>query len=453
MKIGRFLSLLLILCLLSVPAAFAEESGPEALTSGEYSYVLDGDGAVITGYSGGEEALAIPDTLDGHPVRAIDGYAFTKKESLISVVIPEGVERLGECAFYNNKNLTTVTLPDSLTDIASDAFATTALREIIISQGHGTYSVYEGVLYNKKEKTLHTYPCGRPDKAFKVPKGIVNIGNDAFYDNTTLTSIQIADTVVDIGNLAFAGMSNLTSLYIPDSVSTIGTDAFEGSGIERFEVSDTNDWLKATDGILYNPKAKTLEWYPPAKEGSKFAIPPGILHIGGCAFNTTLNLESLQIPDTVVDIGNYAFYRSSLTSLTIPNSVTEIGQYAFAKSDIKEIKLPQGLTQIPEGMMYMCDLKSLTIPETVTAIGDMAFYKVWEMTSVIIPSSVTAIGSEAFFDCRDLTDITLPQSIAEIGEDAFFDCPNLTLWVVDGSYAQEYAKENGLSFSIKPDWL
>ncbi len=448
MKAKRLSALLLALCML---LSLCQAAGADI--SGDYVYTVEDGFATITGYEGMGGDITLPDELGGAPVRAVADYAFARNGTLTSVVIPEGIESLAECAFFDCVNLATVTLPDSLSEIASDAFAMSAVTKIIISKDHPVYAVYGGVLYEKNERILHTYPYGKTDTSFAIPGNIRYIGADAFYGNKALTSVTFPETVLEIGNLAFAYTENIKTLYIPDSVTHISIDAFEAASFQSYEVSDTNEYLTTADGVLYHPTNKTLLYYPPGKFGALYTVPPGITRIDSCAFDGASNLITVHIPDTVTSIGAFAFYKSSLEHLVVPGSVTEIGAYAFSKSTIKEITLPKTLTEISDGLFDYCDLDSLTIPDTVTKIGSFAFFTVWNLTTVVIPEGCTSIGEYAFYECRDLTSVTIPKSVTEIGDHAFDLCENLTLWVAEGSYAQEYAEENGLTFSIKPDWL
>ena len=130
-----------------------------------------------------------------------------------------------------------------------------------------------------------------------------------------------------------------------------------------------------------------------------------IVSIDKSCFRGNTNIVSVDIPDSVTSIGDWAFGEcSSLTSITIPDSVTSIRECAF----------------------YGCSgLTSVTIGNSVTSIGDRAFYGCSSLTSITIPDSVTSIGEWAFYDCSSLTSITIPDSVTSIGDGAFSGCKKL----------------------------
>ena len=174
---------------------------------------------------------------------------------------------------------------------------------------------------------------------------IVSIGEKAFSQCASLTSVTIPDSVISIGNSAFYDCSDLTSVTIPDSVISIGKGAFSG-----------------------------------------------------CS-----GLTSVTIPDSVTSIGNFAFfYCSSLISITIPNSVTSISDSAFCGcSSLTNVAIPDSVTSIGNSAFYGCSsLTSVTIPNGVTSIGYSAFRGCHGLSSVTIPNSVTSIDNSAFYECN-----------------------------------------------------
>jgi hypothetical protein len=187
-------------------------------------------------------------------------------------VIPNGVTSIGIEAFVGCRGLTSITIPNSVTSIGNDAFGDCSkLTSITVDPANGSYSSSDGVLFNKTAMLLIRCPGGKQG-AYVIPNSVTSIGNAAFFDCSSLTSVTIGNGVTSMGIEAFYGCSSLTGVTIPSSVTGIGLNAF---------------------------------W--------------------GCS-----SLTSVTIPSSVTSIGNWAFgWCSSLTSVTIPNSVTSIGSHAF----------------------------------------------------------------------------------------------------------------------------
>ena len=125
----------------------------------------------------------------------------------------------------------------------------------------------------------------------------------------------------------------------------------------------------------------------------------------------------------------------SLTSLVIPDSVTNIGDYAFwGCSDLADIVIPDGVTSIGDYAFEGCEsLRSVVIPDGVTSIGDYVFSGCRSLTDIVIPNSVTSIRDGAFFCCSDLADIVIPDGITSIGDRAFMGCSSLSSLVIPGA--------------------
>ena len=179
-------------------------------------------------------------------------------------------------------------------------------------------------------------------------------------------------------------------------------------------------------------------------------IPDTVTEIGGWAFANT-NLNSITIPDSVTQIGKSAFSASKLESIRIPDTVTGIGEHAFnGCTELKDVTLPNIRQNIVSGMFAGCtSLEKIVLPETVTAIRSDAFEGctalkdiTWSkapeiiesyafqncsaLTEVMIPGTVKTIGSEAFRNCDALTTVTIPDSVTSYGSWMFYDCDALT---------------------------
>ena len=262
-----------------------------------------------------------------------------------------------------------------------------------------------------------------------IPDSVTSIGEYAFYNCTSLTSVTIPDSVTSIGDGAFSYCESLTSVTIPDSVTSIGWHAFDGcTSLTGIWVAEGNShYASDASGVLFNKDKTTLVQCPGAF--AAYTIPNSVTSIGADAFSYCRSLTSVTIPDSVTSIGESSFYKcTSLTSVTIPDSVTSIGYKAFGSCEsLTSVTIPDSVTSIGDGAFSCCtSLTSVTIPNSVTSIGDSAFFDCTSLTSVTIPNSVTIIGVAAFSCCTSLTSVTIPDSVTIIGGSAFFDCDNLT---------------------------
>ncbi len=272
--------------------------------------------------------------------------------------------------------------------------------------------------------------------------------------------------VASIGQHAFSNCSSLTSITIPDSVTSIGNYAFVGCySLTSITISANNKNYSDIDGVLFNKEQSELIQYPAEKSNTSYIIPDSVTSVGDFAFDNCFSLTSITIPDSVISIGDYAFNLcSSLTSVAIPDSVTSIGDIAFLNcysltyitisdsnknySDIDGVLfnkgqselicypagrtddsyiIPDSVTSIGRAAIHDCSsLASITMPDIVTSIGNNAFEGCSSLTSITIPDGVISIGDYAFNLCSSLTSVTIPDSVTSIGCGAFAQCDGLT---------------------------
>lgn len=228
-----------------------------------------------------------------------------------------------------------------------------------------------------------------PSKISSWP--VTKIGEDAFQDNTTITSVTIPASVTEIGSNAFAGCTNLTSVN------------YEGDWSNLTIQSGNPAVQDAANAPLFD-----FEFTP-----DNTAVIVTNYKYNGAAADVTIPSRYKGKP--VTTIGHAAFFNSAVTSVTIPDSVTSISDSAF-------VNCPQ--------------LTNISIPNSVTYIGFSAFNSCTSLKSITLPSSLSTIQSYAFCNCGNLETIRIPVSVTSIGNNAFADCPSLMTVTYPGSKTQ-----------------
>ena len=409
-------------------------------------------------------SIYVPDS-----VTSVGQHAFGGCSALESIKLPDSVTKIGFCAFECCTALKNVYIPDSVTSIGEWAFRScTNLVSINVGANNKWYTSVEGVLFSKDRKTLICYPVGKSG-SYTIPHSVTSIGDYAFEECITLTSVDIPDSVTSIGEYSFYNCTGLTSVGIPDSVTSIGYSAFSlCTGL--ISVTLGNGLTSISDGAFMSCVGLTSVDIPDnvtSIGNSAFSycvgltsvdIPDKVTTIEPCAFSGCTSLSSVNIGNNVMNIGEYAFSGCiALPNVTIGNAVTSIGKFAFYEcSGLTNVKIGNSVTSIGRYAFECCTaLKSFDVPASnnyYTSIDGVLFSKDRKMlvlfpegknASYIVPDGVTGIEAYAFYSCYKLTSITIPESVTSIGEGAFDGCYNVTDAYYAGTEEQWHAIDFG----------
>ena len=384
---------------------------------------LDSEG--LTKYKGDQ---TIPQKViykgSAYTVVAIGAHAFDCCPYLTSLTIPASVVSIGDYAFKDCLSLASVDMPSvtsielgvfqgctsltsvempSVTSIGGSAFCgCTSLASVEMPSVMSIEDVYgKGAFQDCTSLVSVKMPSVTSigEWAFfgctalvsvKMPS-VTSIGEWAFFGCTALVSVEMP-SVTSIGEWAFLGCTSLTSVDL-HFVTEIESDAFSDcTSLKEINVDISNNNYASVDGVLYNKGVTEL-----------ILCPAGI--------------TSLEVPNTVISIKDYAFNSEILTSISMP-SVTSIGEEAFSGCiSLVLVDMPL-VTSIGEKAFSGCtSLVSIDMP-SVTSIEDYAFYGCTSLVSIDMPS-VTSIEDYAFYDCTSLTFVDIPASVTSIGWSAF----------------------------------
>jgi hypothetical protein len=311
----------------------------------------DNEGVVITAYTGRAAVVRIPATIQGMPVREIgapdwgNGKGFYQNNIVTSVVIPQGVTKIGPYAFYQASKLTSVTLPEGLTEIGENAFNYASITSI------------------------------------SLPKSLTTIGDSAF------------------------SYTNITAVTLPAALTKIGYDAFDGCGkLRTVTISEGITVLPDANYIRNSSRYNGL--FTRCTALTTVTLPSTLTKIGVAAFQGCTALTTINLPDSITTIGDSAFSGcTALTAVTLPPSIRTIETSAFnGCTALARVTFPPTITDINARAFWGCAFTTITLPGSVKMIGDRAFSDCKALTTVTVPEivlDITFVGN-AFAGCSKL---------------------------------------------------
>ena len=410
-------------------------------------------------YVTGETPVFIPDGVEyiGDSAFYKCSFFFNWDEKDHRLVIPDSVKHIGKLAFSEIGEVETIVISKNVEVIESKALKNLYnVRKVIIP---------EGVKVIGSEAF---YDC-RALESLILPEGLESIGNDAFYNGGKITELILPDSLKSIGDGAFKAWTSLLTVTVGKNVESIGEDAFaeckliteiynrsslaficgtkvhgEIAEFAKNVYSDTEGSKKlyTQDGYLFYVDGETAIVLKYTGDATELVLPEKIgtttvekYIIGEGAFKNNNTLESIILPENVVQVNAEAFMNcKKAKKIVIPEGVTQIGKSAFSGcSAVTELILPEGLLIIGEGAFSsLSSLTQLELPKTLVSIGRSAFSSCSKLTSVVIPDSVTEIGKSAFHGCSKLTSIKLSSNITTLNSNVFYGTKLTELVIPEG---------------------
>lgn len=408
---------------------------------------LDDNCVMLISYHGSDTDVIVPSEINGYRVTFLDN-TFCANKNIKSVTIPESVEAIGEDTFAACSNLESVQIGENVKGIGEYAFGNcTSLKEIILPQSIG----YIG---------MHAFYNCTALEEITLPQNLEKIGIRAFYNCAALTDVTINGNVSRVKEETFSGCSALKSVnFAANCVERIDKNAFTGckelseiSGLDSLKELGTDvftdtAWLaaKKQESPLVTAGSVLIDGKNYAEED--LTIPDGIVMIADNAFKGNTNIKSLTVPQSVERIGDMAFTLcENLSNISVPETLDDFGDRCFGatawlnaqkeNSDYVtlnsvliylsetrgNIVIPEGVVGIGDGLFKKCDVLTVQFPEGLKFIGRNSFQDCTYLEEVTLPEGLEEIRDGAFYSSQNIVSVYMPQSVTEIGEYAFYYC-------------------------------
>jgi hypothetical protein len=372
--IHRLAIALAVLLLLAAPA----------LVQAQFTYTTNADGTLtLTGYTGTGGNITFPTNINGMTVSGLGSYVLLFNTNVTSITIPGDITNIAMLAIYMSQGITNATLGYGITSIPTNMFvscgnlASVTIPESVTSIGRWAFS-----------------GCGLTQVT--VPSGVTSI-EGVFEDCFALTNVSLPPGITNIDD-AFSSCSSLTTTLIPSTITSIAPDTFS--------------YCTSLTNVLIPSNVTSIEsraFYGCTSLGT-VTIPAGVTNIAdgsgnfdqdgafrGCSRLT--NITILGSPN----IGTYAFYELPLTSISIAGGV--VGASAFEGCEsLTNVTLGNGVTALGENAFLGDPIFSVFIPPSVTYIGNGTF-EGYDLTNVVIGAGVDVMADYAFYGNTHLTNV------------------------------------------------
>ncbi|QIB69709.1 leucine-rich repeat protein [Aminipila butyrica] len=458
---------------LSVGTTFEKESITYKVLSEEDKTVQVGTGSeALSGLSG---SITIPATIEyegeTYTVTTIGNKAFMRNEEVTSVTLPSTITTLGDMAFYS-VTMTSLSLPDSVRTLGVSCFAGSSLESITLPDGieeipEQAFSLCEQLTSVELPASLTTIQkdafnsCGALTD-ITIPAKVTDIGEKAFWSNGSLKTVTFENNseLESIGKQAFHFCEQLESINIPSSIVRIENSAFQNCAVLKtmgLETADSNLEYLGESAFsstqiknIYIPasttsigkdalhECKKLKSITVSGDNADYSSTDGILFNKAktqlIAYPASKDDEKYITPESVQTIDAYAFASAAnLEEITLTDNVTAVGMFAFSNaSSLKKVTFGKNVETIGRLAFQNCTkLKTVILSEKLTSVPDYLFYKCTALTSLTIPASVTYIDDNILSGCENLESVTMLSMELDFDASAFNSVPSTTQYTVE----------------------
>lgn len=365
-------------------------------------------------------SISLPSTLE-----EIAEGGFADCSQLTQITLPDSLKKIGRFAFQGCDNIKEITIPTSVREIGQDAFRLSGIEKLVI-------------------KDMAAW-CG-----VKKTGGFINSNTKVFLNEEEIKDLVVPDGVTIIEPNTFNGFKSIETVYIPESVDSIGDNAFLGcSNITKVTAHDIASWcgirfgntMIIQNGTVYflsNPVCISRNLYIGNEQVTELIIPEGVEEIGYSAFERCLGITKVSFPSTLRKVGADAFF--DCTDIMMVN-ITSLQDYCSiyfgnpGANPFQDYMMNRAFTWMLINGQYLRDMEVLHIPNGTTEVKPNSFAKVDNTGSIIIPASVNKIGAYAFYtSVRSLYTVYIDGHIDDMGEHAFGNCPYIgTIYVNDAN--------------------